>query len=213
MLHKYVFECVHKTLIDLRENDQPFGGMVVILGGDFRQILPVIRHGREADIVESSLKNSFLWTFVRTFHLTINMRARNVSSHSSTSIEDFQSFLLSVGNNTRKKHTHVGSQKYWSLQNCASILKKTVSINWLILYILTFTISSTFKTERFCVLEMKTWMLQMKKSCNVSLITRARHTSAPILFPMAIKLTCTQPSFSTLWHLQVYRHISSVCAK
>jgi hypothetical protein len=42
MMHKYVFESVHRSLCDLLDNDdQPFGGKIVLLGGDFRQLLPV----------------------------------------------------------------------------------------------------------------------------------------------------------------------------
>jgi len=35
-----------------------FGCKVIVLGGDFRQILPVIPHGTRIDIVASSLKKS-----------------------------------------------------------------------------------------------------------------------------------------------------------
>lgn len=59
----------------------PFGGKVILLGGDFRQVLPVIKHGGQADIIESSLKRSFLWSLVKTLHLTINMRVQKRASH------------------------------------------------------------------------------------------------------------------------------------
>ena len=74
MLHRYVFECVHRTLCDLFKNTKAFGGIVVLLGGDFRQVLPVIRHGSQAEIIESNLKRSFLWSHVQLFYLMINMR-------------------------------------------------------------------------------------------------------------------------------------------
>ena len=48
MNNKYCFEALDKTLKDLRNNyEQPFGGMTTVLGGDFRQILPVIPSGTE----------------------------------------------------------------------------------------------------------------------------------------------------------------------
>ena len=46
MNNKYCLEALDKTLQDLRNNfDKPFGGMTVILGGDFQQILLVIPLG------------------------------------------------------------------------------------------------------------------------------------------------------------------------
>ncbi len=56
MQHKYCFEVVHRLLVDLRSvtDDVLFGGVPVILGGDFAQILPVVPHGSRADIVSAS---------------------------------------------------------------------------------------------------------------------------------------------------------------
>ncbi|XP_019225110.1 PREDICTED: uncharacterized protein LOC109206711 [Nicotiana attenuata] len=48
MMHKYCFEALDQTLRDIlrfkdtSSADKPFGGKTVVLGGDFRQILPVI---------------------------------------------------------------------------------------------------------------------------------------------------------------------------
>ncbi|CAC5401649.1 unnamed protein product [Mytilus coruscus] len=60
MIHKHILECVHRTLCDLTQIDKPFGGKVVLLGGDFRQVLPVIRHGTQAEIINSYIMQSFL---------------------------------------------------------------------------------------------------------------------------------------------------------
>jgi len=47
MQHKACFEAVNRTLNDLcnRGEERVFGGIPVVLGGDFAQILPVIRRG------------------------------------------------------------------------------------------------------------------------------------------------------------------------
>ncbi|CZT06983.1 uncharacterized protein RAG0_12554 [Rhynchosporium agropyri] len=52
MQHKYCFEVVHRLLVDLRGTSTHilFGGVPVIMGGDFAQILPVVPHGSRADI-------------------------------------------------------------------------------------------------------------------------------------------------------------------
>ena len=41
MMSKVDLERIEKSLRLLMENDHPFGGKIVILSGDFRQILPV----------------------------------------------------------------------------------------------------------------------------------------------------------------------------
>ena len=66
MRHKYCFEAVHRTLCDVR--DEPnllFGGLPVVLGGDFAQILPVIIRGNCAAIVDAYVQRSFLWRSLR----------------------------------------------------------------------------------------------------------------------------------------------------
>jgi len=37
---------------------RPFGGMTVVLGGDFRQILYVVQKGTKQDIVDASVNSS-----------------------------------------------------------------------------------------------------------------------------------------------------------
>ena len=53
-------------------------GKLVVLMGDFRQILPVVRRGRRADIVNATLKTSSLWAEVTTLSLTENMRVKKI---------------------------------------------------------------------------------------------------------------------------------------
>lgn len=45
MASKYAFESVDRLFKDLFNNAQPFGNMIVILSGDFRQTLPIVKHG------------------------------------------------------------------------------------------------------------------------------------------------------------------------
>ena len=61
MTHRYAFEAVDRTFKDLMKavdpslEEKPFGGKVIVFGGDFRQILPVVIKGRREDIVGSCL--------------------------------------------------------------------------------------------------------------------------------------------------------------
>lgn len=76
MQHKFCFEVVHRLFVDLRSvtDDTLFGGVPVVLGGDFAQILPVIPRGSRADIIQASLQRTFIWEKLTRLSLRINMR-------------------------------------------------------------------------------------------------------------------------------------------
>jgi len=62
MHSRFVYESVDRSLRDIRKNVNPnlvnldFGGIVTVLAGDFRQILPVIKRGTSTQILSISLK-------------------------------------------------------------------------------------------------------------------------------------------------------------
>ncbi|XP_019161035.1 PREDICTED: uncharacterized protein LOC109157638 [Ipomoea nil] len=41
--------------------DMTFGGKIIVFGGDFRQIIPVVPKGTRQDIVGASINSSYLW--------------------------------------------------------------------------------------------------------------------------------------------------------
>ena len=67
MMHKKNIEAVDRLyrdvmrLEDMRLQNIPFGGKVVLLGGDFKQVLQVINGATRLQIVESSAPYSHLW--------------------------------------------------------------------------------------------------------------------------------------------------------
>uniref|UniRef100_A0A8C5PIX9 ATP-dependent DNA helicase n=1 Tax=Leptobrachium leishanense TaxID=445787 RepID=A0A8C5PIX9_9ANUR len=67
--------CVDKLLQELMKNNKPFGGKTIILGGDFRQTLPVVAHGSRSAIVESSIKFNSLWDKFKIIKLQTNVRS------------------------------------------------------------------------------------------------------------------------------------------
>ena len=68
MQHQYCAEVVNNTLRDLlNKNDIPFGGITVVLEGDFQQILPVVLKGSQTQTVAASLLRSRSWDNI---HLT-----------------------------------------------------------------------------------------------------------------------------------------------
>ncbi|XP_070044304.1 uncharacterized protein [Nicotiana tomentosiformis] len=106
MANKLCFEALDKTLRDILrvryENsfDKPFGGLTVVCGGDFRQILPVIPKGTPADIVDAALNSFYLWPFFIIYELKQSMRLCNgkVSDYEADQIATFDKWLLQVGN-------------------------------------------------------------------------------------------------------------------
>ena len=93
MAHRKSLECLDTTLKDLRGNKQLMGGVLVLLCGDFRQILPVVPRGTPADEVNACLKSSTLWKRVEKIHLSRNMRL--VSDEPS--VRAFGETLLAIG--------------------------------------------------------------------------------------------------------------------
>ena len=75
MAHKAGIEALDRSLRDIRDCDRVFGGLTVLLIGDFQQILPVVKKGTPADEIKACAKSSFLWCKVRQLTLRRNMRA------------------------------------------------------------------------------------------------------------------------------------------
>ncbi|XP_042757697.2 uncharacterized protein LOC122197551 [Lactuca sativa] len=104
MVHKHAFEALDRTLkdilrlVDPKNSNIPFGGKVVVFGGDFRQILPVVPGGSRQNIVNASLSSSYLWQQCKVHKLTKNMRL-TVGGDSSAvhRITGFSNWLLDIG--------------------------------------------------------------------------------------------------------------------
>ncbi|KAL3643535.1 hypothetical protein CASFOL_014350 [Castilleja foliolosa] len=100
MSDRRCFECLDKTLRDITKNaDCPFGGKTILLGGDFRQTLPVKVKCTRSDIIDSTIPRSNLWKHFRIFKLRNNMRLRSHGSYSEAAenVSEFASWLLSIG--------------------------------------------------------------------------------------------------------------------
>jgi hypothetical protein len=84
MMHRHVFEAVNRSLQDIMVvinpafKFLPFGGLVMVFGSDFRQILPVVPRGTRGDVVAADLNHSNIWQHVRVFKLHTNMRVQRL---------------------------------------------------------------------------------------------------------------------------------------
>ncbi|PIA60438.1 hypothetical protein AQUCO_00300147v1 [Aquilegia coerulea] len=56
MSHCFAFECRDRSLQDITDIHLPFGGKVVVLGGDFREVLPIVQHGTVAQTIKYLLR-------------------------------------------------------------------------------------------------------------------------------------------------------------
>ena len=82
-----------RTIRDIREEDTLFGGLTVLIAGDWKQVLPAIQHGGRPQTVQACLKRSPIWDAVKKLELSENMRVKKSSGKSAS----FADFLLKVG--------------------------------------------------------------------------------------------------------------------
>ena len=104
MINKFAFEALDRTLRDImrfstsNSRDKPFGGKTIVLGGDFRQILPVIPRASREDIVNATINSSNLWPHCKVLKLTKNMRLQATSSLSvEQELKLFAEWIIKIG--------------------------------------------------------------------------------------------------------------------
>lgn len=93
MRSKHCFESLDRSMKDIVRNkdNRRFGGKVVVLGGDFRQVLPVIHGAGRAEIVMESLNLSYIWQQVKVLQLKKNMRlmSKDLSPDEAKDLQEF----------------------------------------------------------------------------------------------------------------------------
>ena len=108
MLHKHILQGIDQTLREIMESlnpplaNVPFGGKIVLLGGDLKQILPVVKSGSRAAIVAATMTSSDLWPRARVHYLTVNMRVhrliqQNADPQTTARLTQHANWLLQTG--------------------------------------------------------------------------------------------------------------------
>uniref|UniRef100_A0A0R0KGW9 ATP-dependent DNA helicase n=1 Tax=Glycine max TaxID=3847 RepID=A0A0R0KGW9_SOYBN len=94
-----IFEDSTCNILQGKKNlNQIFGGKVIVFGGDFRQILPVIPRGSRSDIINATINSSYLWPSCQVLTLTKNMRLQaNAQSVDDQEIAKFAKWILDIG--------------------------------------------------------------------------------------------------------------------
>jgi hypothetical protein len=87
MVHQHVVDTVDRSFKDVCRDNRPFGGKTFVFMGDFKQLLPVVRHGRGQD---HTMQRCSWWSQVTTITFTLNWRAVRYPAYSA--------FLEKVGN-------------------------------------------------------------------------------------------------------------------
>ncbi|KAF8106540.1 hypothetical protein N665_0138s0029 [Sinapis alba] len=100
MMSRHCFETLDRSIRDIirSSEDKPFGGKVVVFGGDFRQILPVIPGGGRSETVLATLNSLYLWEHCKVLKLTKNMRLfAGLTDDAAKELESFSKWILDIG--------------------------------------------------------------------------------------------------------------------
>ncbi|XP_071713309.1 uncharacterized protein [Rutidosis leptorrhynchoides] len=105
MTRRFAFEALDKTLRDIlgAKDDanilKLFGGMPILLGGDFREILPVIPKGKRQEVIHACINRSDLWHHYQLHTISHIMRVNEYSADGAHDIRKhaFNKWVLDVG--------------------------------------------------------------------------------------------------------------------
>ena len=86
-------DAINELLQTTMKNKLPNGGKVLLLGGDFRQCLPFVKHGNRVKVTEASIINNRTWPLLKQIWLVQNM-------HSVSGNQEFANWLINLGNGT-----------------------------------------------------------------------------------------------------------------
>lgn len=73
MQHCHIHKAVNRTFQDIHHSNALFGGLSVVFGGDFQQILLVIEKGSRPEVVGACLQRFHIWSSLQVLHLHQNM--------------------------------------------------------------------------------------------------------------------------------------------
>lgn len=96
MLNKHVFEYVNKTLqsiVDPKYRHLPFGGKIILISGDWKQLPPVVPGESRGAVVMATIRHHPLYSQFKQLKLTENMRVKGIDQKQS----DWKKWLLKLG--------------------------------------------------------------------------------------------------------------------
>ena len=136
MAHRHNIEAVDRSLRNLYDEHSteawrkecPFAGKVMIFGGDFRQILPVVPHANRAGMVAACLQRSALWMGkkIEVVTLTENMRVEKMMREDPERAQlysDWAAELIRVGDGVGSQYYKVPSNMLARQENTEGLLQ------------------------------------------------------------------------------------------
>ena len=118
MLDEFLLSAMDRTLRDvMNAKELPFGGKSIVLSGDFRQCLPVIKSATRAGIIKRCISRSMLWHNFAVHHLTVNLR---ISQGNSRVLNSFDKWCLDIGNG-KKENVNIPKKHQWLINSSESL--------------------------------------------------------------------------------------------
>jgi ATP-dependent DNA helicase PIF1 len=128
MMNRHYLEGLDAMLRDVMGSERPFGGKCVVVAGDFRQTLPVVKRGGRAQTVRASHKHSILWRLFTTRKLEVNMRVR--LNGQSREAEDYAEMLLRWGNGEGSVGFDVDGHRVVEIPEKMNVERESELIEW-----------------------------------------------------------------------------------
>uniref|UniRef100_A0A0M3IDC4 ATP-dependent DNA helicase n=1 Tax=Ascaris lumbricoides TaxID=6252 RepID=A0A0M3IDC4_ASCLU len=122
---RYALEAVDRLLRDVfasSHQNLPFGGHVMLFGGDWKQMLPFVEDTTKEDAMATTVRRSEVWPSFNILRLTENMRAGEGE-------QEFAAFMNAVGNG-QLQDSRTGSLYVKMLRRCFMDLKEDV-VEWI----------------------------------------------------------------------------------
>nr|GEZ20055.1 DNA helicase [Tanacetum cinerariifolium] len=98
--------------------DTSFGSKSIMLGGDFRQTLPVKKKASKPEIIDASITSSYLWPTFKTYTVMQNMRLHHleITETERIHIQNFSTWLLHIGDGTIGDPDETDNEDTFSIQ-------------------------------------------------------------------------------------------------
>lgn len=113
MQHCHCHKALDMTIRDIYDSPSFFGGITLVFGGEFCQILLVVPKGPRAQLMEPCLYRSSLWAHMQIMKPTINMRKQVATMDN----KGFLALLLEVGDDSDVE----GDNTLLALHHCVKI--------------------------------------------------------------------------------------------
>ena len=132
MAHKNVLFWLDRQLQDIMDTNKPFGGKVLLLCGDFKQLPPVIPNATQKAVMAASIKTSEYFKRATVFKLVRNERLRrqlsntNITKKNKHKLIKFDNWINDIGYGRLPKRINVHNQAI-SIDSCYISKSKNLS--------------------------------------------------------------------------------------